>query len=137
MIQTHDLTKVYGNLHAIDSLDISLGERDVFGFIGPNGAGKTTTMKILTTLLEPSWGEATVCGYSIYTHAAELRRVIGYMPDFFGVYEDMQVIEQQVFKAAIQGKGKLTVLPEQAIVVTRILEAIYESAKTGKPVYFK
>ena len=72
MIQTHDLTKVYGSLHAIDSLEISLGERDVFGFIGPNGAGKTTTMKILTTLLEPSWGEATVCGYSIYTGTSNL-----------------------------------------------------------------
>lgn len=107
MIQTHDLTKVYGNLHAIDSLDISLGERDVFGFIGPNGAGKTTTMKILTTLLEPSWGEATVCGYSIYTHAAELRRVIGYMPDFFGVYEDMQVIEYlEFFAAAYRIRGE-------------------------------
>lgn len=107
MIQTHDLTKVYGSLHAIDSLDISLGERDVFGFIGPNGAGKTTTMKILTTLLEPSWGEASVCGYSIYTHAAELRRVIGYMPDFFGVYEDMQVIEYlEFFAAAYRIRGE-------------------------------
>ncbi len=107
MIQTHDLTKVYGSLHAIDSLEISLGERDVFGFIGPNGAGKTTTMKILTTLLEPSWGEATVCGYSIYTHAAELRRVIGYMPDFFGVYEDMQVIEYlEFFAAAYRIRGE-------------------------------
>ncbi|MDO4569053.1 MAG: ABC transporter ATP-binding protein [Planctomycetia bacterium] len=107
MIQTRDLTKVYGELRAIDSLDISLGERDVFGFIGPNGAGKTTTMKILTTLLEPSWGEASVCGYSIYTHAAELRRVIGYMPDFFGVYEDMQVIEYlEFFAAAYRIRGE-------------------------------
>lgn len=107
MIQTHDLTKVYGNLRAIDSLELSLGERDVFGFIGPNGAGKTTTMKILTTLLEPSWGEATVCGYSIYTHAPELRRVIGYMPDFFGVYEDMQVIEYlEFFAAAYRIRGE-------------------------------
>ena len=100
MIQTRDLTKVYGKLHAIDSLNLSLSQRDVFGFIGPNGAGKTTTMKILTTLLEPSWGEATVCGYSIYTQSEELRRVIGYMPDFFGVYEDMQVIEYLEFFAA-------------------------------------
>lgn len=107
MIQTHDLTKVYGNLRAIDSLEISLGERDVFGFIGPNGAGKTTTMKILTTLLEPSWGEASVCGYSIYTHAPELRRVIGYMPDSFGVYEDMQVIEYlEFFAAAYRIRGE-------------------------------
>ena len=100
MIQTRDLTKVYGKLHAIDSLNLSLSERDVFGFIGPNGAGKTTTMKILTTLLEPSWGEASICGYSIYTQAEELRRVVGYMPDFFGVYEDMQVIEYLEFFAA-------------------------------------
>ena len=107
MIQTQDLTKVYGELRAIDGINLSLGERDVFGFIGPNGAGKTTTMKILAALLEPSWGEASVCGYSIYTHARDLRRVIGYMPDFFGVYEDMQVIEYlEFFAAAYRIRGE-------------------------------
>ncbi len=111
MIETRDLTKVYGELYAIKNINLSLAERDVFGFIGPNGAGKTTTMKILATLLEPSWGEATVCGYSIYTNPQELRRMIGYMPDFFGVYEDMKVIEYLEFFAAayrIRGEARRT-----------------------------
>ncbi len=100
MIETHDLTKTYGELHAIKSLDIKLEAGDVFGFIGPNGAGKTTTMRILATLLNPTYGEAYVCGYSIYTKPKEIRRVIGYMPDFFGVYDDMKVIEYLEFFAA-------------------------------------
>ena len=78
----------------------------MFGFIGPNGAGKTTTMRILATLLKPTWGEAYVCGYSIYTKPKEIRRLIGYMPDFFGVYDDMKVIEYlEFFAAAYRIKG--------------------------------
>jgi ABC-2 type transport system ATP-binding protein len=73
---------------------------DVYGFIGPNGAGKTTTMRILATLLNPTWGEASVCGYSIHTSPREIRRLVGYMPDFFGVYDDMKVIEYLEFFAA-------------------------------------
>jgi ABC-2 type transport system ATP-binding protein len=106
MIKTQDLTKVYGNLHAINNLSINLAEGDLFGYIGPNGSGKTTTMRILATLLQPTWGEASVCGYSIYTHPKEIRRMIGYMPDFFGVYDDMKVIEYlEFFAAAYRIKG--------------------------------
>jgi len=106
MIKTEDLTKVYGDLKAIDSLTLELDDGDLFGFIGPNGSGKTTTMRILATLLQPSWGEATVCNYSIYTHPKEIRRLIGYMPDFFGVYDDMTVIEYlNFFAAAYRIKG--------------------------------
>jgi ABC-2 type transport system ATP-binding protein len=106
LIETRDLTKVYGDLHAISHLDIKLEAGDVFGFIGPNGSGKTTTMKILATLLNPTWGEAYVCGYSIYTRPKEIRRLIGYMPDFFGVYDDMKVIEYlEFFAAAYRIKG--------------------------------
>src|SRR5690606_20246111 len=100
MIETRDLTKKYDELFAVKSLDIKLEKGDVFGFIGPNGAGKTTTMRMLATLLDPSWGEAYVCGYSIYTKPKEIRRLIGYMPDFFGVYDDMKVIEYLEFFAA-------------------------------------
>ena len=106
MIKTQDLTKVYGKLHAINNLNLDLVEGDLFGFIGPNGSGKTTTMRILATLLQPTWGEASVCGYSIYTHPKEIRRLIGYMPDFFGVYDDMKVIEYlEFFAAAYRIKG--------------------------------
>jgi ABC-2 type transport system ATP-binding protein len=106
MIETRDLTKKYGELFALDRLTLKLEQGDVYGFIGPNGAGKTTTMRILATLLNPSWGEASVCGYSIYTSSKDIRRCIGYMPDFFGVYDDMKVIEYlEFFAAAYRIKG--------------------------------
>jgi ABC-2 type transport system ATP-binding protein len=106
MIETRDLTKMYGDLYALNRLTLKLERGDVYGFIGPNGAGKTTTMRILATLLNPTWGEATVCGYSIYNGAKEIRRLMGYMPDFFGVYDDMKVIEYlEFFAAAYRIKG--------------------------------
>jgi len=100
MIKTDNLTKVYGELYALKGLNLELNQGDLFGYIGPNGSGKTTTMRILATLLQPTWGEAYVCGYSIYTHPKEIRRLIGFMPDFFGVYDDMKVIEYLEFFAA-------------------------------------
>jgi ABC-2 type transport system ATP-binding protein len=100
MIECRDLTKKYGELFAVERLSLKLERGDVYGFIGPNGSGKTTTMRMLATLLNPSWGEATVCGHSIYTGSKEIRRAIGYMPDFFGVYDDMKVTEYLEFFAA-------------------------------------
>ncbi len=106
MIKIQELTKIYGELRAIDDLTLELDQGDLFGFIGPNGSGKTTTMRILATLLQPSWGEAYICGYSIYTNPKEIRRLIGFMPDFFGVYDDMKVIEYlEFFAAAYRIKG--------------------------------
>ncbi len=120
MIETRDLTKMYGDLYALDRLTLRLEKGDVYGFIGPNGAGKTTTMRILATLLNPTWGEATVCGYSIYNGAKEIRRVIGYMPDFFGVYDDMKVIEYlEFFAAAYRIKG-----PERRRKCDQVLELV-------------
>jgi len=100
MIKTENLTRKYGDLFAIKDINLDLQEGDLFGFIGPNGAGKTTTMRIIATLAEPSWGEAYVCGHSIYKEPREIRRLVGYMPDFFGVYDDMKVIEYLEFFAA-------------------------------------
>ena len=100
MIKTIKLTKKYDDMYAIRDIDLDLVKGDLFGFIGPNGAGKTTTMRIIATLLEPTEGEAYVCDYSIYTHPKEIRRMVGYMPDFFGVYDDMTVIEYLEFFAA-------------------------------------
>lgn len=109
MIKTSNLTKKYGDMYAIRGIDLELEEGDLFGFIGPNGAGKTTTMRIIATLLTPTYGEAYVCGNSIYTDPKEIRRLVGYMPDFFGVYDDMTVIEYLEFFAAaykIQGPAR-------------------------------
>src|ERR1700741_1763099 len=106
MIETRDLTKMYGDLYALNRLTLKLEKGDVYGFIGPNGAGKTTTMRILAPLPNPARGEASVCGYSIYNGAKEIRRLMGYMPDFFGVYDDMKVSEYlEFFAAAYRIKG--------------------------------
>jgi ABC-2 type transport system ATP-binding protein len=120
MIETRKLTKRYGNLIAVNHVDLNLDEGDVFGFIGPNGSGKTTTMRMLATLLNPDYGEAYVCGRSIYTHPAEIRRLVGYMPDFFGVYDDMKVIEYLEFFAAayrINGPGRRKICEEKLELV--------------------
>ena len=100
VIRAVGLNKKYGNFHAVKALNLELDEGDVFGFIGPNGAGKTTTMRMLATLLDPTSGEAYICGHSIYQRPREIRRLVGYMPDFFGVYDDMKVIEYLEFFAA-------------------------------------
>jgi ABC-2 type transport system ATP-binding protein len=100
IIEIEGLTKKYKNLTALNSLDLTVEEGAVVGFIGPNGAGKTTTMRILTTLLQPTSGTARVAGYSVTKNPNDVRRVIGYMPDFFGVYDDMKVWEYLDFFAA-------------------------------------
>lgn len=100
MIETRRLTKHYGDLIAANEINLSLKAGDVFGFIGPNGSGKTTTMRMIATLLNPDYGECYVCGMSIYKQPQEIRRVVGYMPDFFGVYDDMTVLEYLEFFAA-------------------------------------
>ena len=120
MIETNKLTKRYGDLIAANEITLKLDEGDVFGFIGPNGSGKTTTMRMLATLLNPDYGEAYVCGKSIYTHPQEIRRLVGFMPDFFGVYDDMKVIEYLEFFAAayrIDGPARRKVCEEKLELV--------------------
>lgn len=103
MIETINLTKRYGELVALDNLNLTINEGDCFGFIGPNGAGKTTTIKILATLLKPSSGQAQIDGLTVGYQNRQIRPVIGYVPDFMGAYEDMVVIEYLQFFAAAYG----------------------------------
>ena len=136
MIETVRLTKMYGQLYALKELNLSLREGDVYGFIGPNGAGKTTTMRILATLLNPSYGEAYVCNHSIYTGAKDIRRVVGYMPDFFGVYDDMKVIEYLEFFASayrITGSARKKICDEvlEYVDLTYKRDALVTSLSRG------
>jgi len=103
MIETTNLTKTYGNLTAVDNLTLTIKEGDIFGFIGPNGAGKTTTMRILVTLLEPTRGKAFINGLNVRLQGKKVRRLVGYMPDFMGVYDDLKVFEYLEFFAAAFG----------------------------------
>jgi ABC-2 type transport system ATP-binding protein len=100
VIKTVNLTKRYGTLVALSNLNLEINEGDCFGFIGPNGAGKTTTIKILATLLQPTWGEARVCDYVVGYQSRSIRPLIGYVPDYFGAYEDMVVQEYLEFFAS-------------------------------------
>ncbi len=103
MIETVNLTRKYGELVALDNLNLTIEEGTCFGFIGPNGAGKTTTIKILATLLKPTWGEARVDGHVVGYQNHLIRPIIGYVPDFLGAYDDMLVSEYLEFFAACYG----------------------------------
>src|SRR3954447_998551 len=100
IVETRHLTKRYNNFVALQDLNLTIERGSIHGFIGPNGAGKTTTMRILATLLEPTEGQAWVSGYPVTEMPMQVRRAIGYMPDFFGVYDDMKVWEYLDFFAA-------------------------------------
>jgi ABC-2 type transport system ATP-binding protein len=118
IIQTINLTKRYGKLVALNNLHLNIEEGECFGYIGPNGAGKTTTIRILSTLLQPTWGEARVCGHVVGYESRKIRPLIGYVPDFFGAYEDMVVQEYlEFFAAAYNITGK-----KRAQIVGDVLE---------------
>ncbi len=99
-VQTRGLTRMYGSMVALYNLDLTVNRGDLFGFIGSNGAGKTTTLRILATFLAPSGGSAEVLGHDVVKDADAVRHIIGYMPDFFGVYKDMEVTEYLDFFGA-------------------------------------
>ena len=127
MIETDGLAKNYGSFLALRGIDLRVESGDIYGFIGPNGAGKTTTIRILTTLMEPTSGTATVCGLDVRDNKALIRGMIGYMPDSFGVYQDMTVVEYLHFFAAAYG------IPhrERASLVGGLLELTDLSYKSG------
>ncbi|MBN1342728.1 MAG: ABC transporter ATP-binding protein [Phycisphaerae bacterium] len=113
MVETINLTKRYGKLVALNNLCLKIEQGECFGYIGPNGAGKTTTIKILATLLQPTWGEARVCGHVVGYESRKIRPLIGYVPDFFGAYDDMVVQEYLEFFASaynITGKKRTGVV---------------------------
>lgn len=99
-VQTFNLWRLYGDTVALSDLNLTVHKADLFGFIGSNGAGKTTTLRVLATFLAPSSGTAAVLGYDVIQAADAVRHIIGYMPDFFGVYKDMEVTEYLDFFGA-------------------------------------
>jgi len=103
VVATRDLTKKYGKLIALDRLTMSVERGQILGFIGPNGAGKTTAIKILVGLARPTSGSATVAGTDCVTNPRKIRRLVGYMPDIFGVYDNMRVGEYLDFFGAAFG----------------------------------
>lgn len=100
IIEIKGLNKTFGARPAVEDLSLSVMEGDIFGFVGPNGAGKSTTIRMIATLLQPTSGEIFVAGHSIHDAPRQVRAAIGYMPDFFGVYNDMKVWEYLDFFGA-------------------------------------
>lgn len=99
VVETRGLVKRYDDQLAVAGVDLWVGPGEIYGLVGPNGAGKTTTMKILATLLAPTAGEAFVTGIPVGADPIEVRRRMGYMPDFYGVYDDLRVWEYLDFFA--------------------------------------
>ena len=115
MIQINGVTKKYGNFKALDDINLSIKEGTVFGFVGANGAGKSTTFLILATLLQPTAGELFINGVSVRENPTEIRKMIGYMPDFFGVYDQLKADEYLDFYAASYGmpeSKRLKIIPQ-------------------------
>src|SRR5271169_5418121 len=126
-VHTSGLTRTYGTMTALSSLDLTVNRGDLFGFIGSNGAGKTTTLRILATFLAPSAGSASVLGHDVVRDADAVRHVIGYMPDFFGVYKDMEVTEYLDFFGACY---KIPTVQREK-TVNDVLELVGLSEKKG------
>ena len=101
MLSIKNLNKRYGRFQAVSELNLEVAEGEIFGFVGPNGAGKTTTMKIICGLLRATSGEITLDGVDIIQNSRRMKEKIGYMPDFFGVYDDLKVSEYLEFYASI------------------------------------
>lgn len=101
MLNINNLNKRYGRFQAVSDLSLVVPEGEIFGFVGPNGAGKTTTMKIICGLLRATSGEITLDGVDVIRHSKRIKEKIGYMPDFFGVYDDLKVSEYLEFYASI------------------------------------
>lgn len=103
MLKVIDVTKKYGDYYALNHLELTINRGEVYGFVGPNGAGKTTTMKLITGLLKPTSGELLIEDQNIIKYPQEVKRKIGYMPDFFGIYDNLKVMEYMEFYASIYG----------------------------------
>lgn len=125
MIEIKGLTKTFGTFQALKSIDLIIPKGTVFGFVGPNGAGKSTTMSILATLMAPSSGYAKVDGFDVTEHPSEVRKRIGYMPDFFGVYDQFKTIEYMHFYGASYGIPK----DEREQLIPQLLELVNLSDK--------
>jgi len=105
VIQTEKLTRKFGSFTAVDEISFSVSAGEIFGFLGANGAGKTTAMKMLTGLLAPTSGQATVAGFDVYKQTESIRRSIGYMSQRFSLYDDLTPRENIRFFGGIYGLG--------------------------------
>jgi ABC-2 type transport system ATP-binding protein len=136
VVETRGLVKRYDEDVAVAGIDLVVGPGEIYGLVGPNGAGKTTTMRILATLLAPTAGEAYVTGIPVTGNPVEVRRRIGYMPDFYGVYDDLRVWEYLDFFGRcynIPGPRRVRMIDEllEIVGLTEKRDAYVESLSRG------
>ena len=110
MLEIKNLTKMYGSFRALNQLNLTINKGEVFGFVGPNGAGKTTTMRIICGLLQPTYGEVMLDEIDAIKHPEQIKRKVGYVPDFFGVYDNFTVMEYMEFYGSMYDIDKKTTL---------------------------
>jgi ABC-2 type transport system ATP-binding protein len=119
-IEVRDLTRRFGTFTAVDAISFEVREGEVFGFLGANGAGKTTAIRMLTGLLAPTSGHASVAGYDVLAHAEDVRRRIGYMSQRFSLYEDLTVSENITLYGGIYGLSDPEIRERGGALVDRL-----------------
>jgi len=132
IVETHDLTKVFNGRNAVDSLDLEIEEGEFFGLLGPNGAGKSTTVAMLSTILRPTRGTVTIAGYDIKRQAKEIRRLIGVVPQEFGLYDQLTAAENLAYFGKLHGVegGKLKVRIEELLRLVQLQDRANDLVKT-------
>ena len=128
MLKIENLTKKYGKFQALDNLNLHIEKGEIFGFVGPNGAGKTTTMRIVCGLLKATSGSVYVDGVDAIANPEDIKRKVGYVPDFFGVYDNLQVMEYMEFYGSMYGMKK----EEVAEISKGLLELVNLSDKENE-----
>jgi ABC-2 type transport system ATP-binding protein len=130
LIELRNLHRYFGKTRAVDDISFEVYAGEVYGFIGPNGAGKTTSMRILATLDEPTFGDAFVDGFSVVDDPDRVRRRLGFMPDYFGTYENVNVWEYLDFFARAYGlRGK-----ERNLAIESVMEFTLLNTMVDKPI---
>ncbi|MBA7504196.1 Linearmycin resistance ATP-binding protein LnrL [subsurface metagenome] len=132
IVEAHDLTKVFNGRKAVDSLDLEIEEGEFFGLLGPNGAGKSTTVAMLSTILRPTRGTVTIAGYDIKRQAKEIRRLIGVVPQEFGLYDELTAAENLAYFGKLHGVegGKLKVRIEELLRLVQLQDRANDLVKT-------
>jgi ABC-2 type transport system ATP-binding protein len=119
-IETHDLTKRYGDQVAVNGLTLDVQQGEIFGFLGPNGAGKTTTLLMLLGLSEPTSGTARVCGFDPTRDPLQVKRIVGYLPENVGFYDDMTPVQNLEYVARLNSLNPAQVRPKIAALLEQV-----------------
>jgi len=131
-IETQGLVKVFGNIRALDKMNLRVKPREIFGLIGPNGAGKTTALRIISTLILPTSGSAAVFGHDVIREAVEVRRLIGYLPGEAGAYKNLSGYEYLEFmgKFSSEGEDDLKEMVDNAARISGLGDRLKDKVKT-------